>query len=97
MDKYTAARLRKEFVGPVAELANRLTSIVQQLENAVNDGELAHDWLPINEKVASDAVNTLTDFCETELEGKLKKAKRGTIKYAEIERRLAARDEKGDE
>lgn len=85
MENYTAARIREEFIEPLAELLIRLTDDARRLEKAAAEGDLKYDYLPLNAAMAGKAVAQLRRFARQEVHLKLEAAIEGSLKFRERE------------
>ena len=94
MDRYSAERLKQDFIEPLAELVTLLTGDVKRLEQAIKAGSLPRDYLPINHIQAQAAVARLKRFRREEVNAKLEAALEGSLRFREEE--LAAEKVKRD-
>lgn len=85
MEQYTADKLRRDFIEPLTELVAQLTGDVRKFENAVANGDLPRDYLPLNHIQASACVARLRRFRREEVSAKLEAAIEGSLRYREAE------------
>lgn len=81
LSRYDAARIRKDVLEPLLDLADRVRRTANELDRAVESGEIRENWLPINEggefAGGKAGFKFLRKFVREELEGKLALVKEG--------------------
>jgi len=98
MDYFTPERIRTEIVGRLLQFAANLSKDADELEKAYSSGEIKEKWLPV--KVGGktsgliQAMDTLDDWREKEIVGKLKSAKRGKLRFETAATRIEAAKKK---
>lgn len=85
MDKFTAEKLHKEIISPLALLTAELASEAKKLEEAHAKKRVSRPWLPLNEKGALRAIAMLKKFLRDEVRSKREDAEEGTLRYREAE------------